>query len=456
MTEPLLTTDRIRVRGTTCTSCEIIIEREFKKLNGVKRVKVNHANGWCEIEHDATIPLYKSELKALLEKHGYSLWSDKSVQVKQSQQHHWREFGVALLILFVVYKILQFLGVFSISTTVDASINLGTIFVIGLVAAMSTCSALMSGIILSVSAKFNDTHQAATKWQKLQPHLLFNLGRLLSYFILGGVVGLIGKAITPSPQFSGWLMMGISIVMILLGIDILKLFEGKKFIPTMPKWFSEKMYNLTNSDKSWMPLALGALTFFLPCGFTQSMQLYALTTGSFWQGGITMLVFALGTMPALIGVGMVASFAKGTFARYFLKFSGAMVLILGLYNFNNGLALADIQIPDWFSFSSNTTASASTADVNIVGGKQVVNMAVDGISYAPASITLKQGVPVEWHIDGSNASGCAQTIMIPSLNITKQLSAGTDNVITFTPTTTGKIGFSCPMGMARGSFTVVS
>ncbi|MBI2415759.1 MAG: sulfite exporter TauE/SafE family protein [Candidatus Kerfeldbacteria bacterium] len=454
MTEQSLTHDRIRIRGMTCTSCEVIIERKLKQLPGVKRVTVNHATGWCKIEHDSTVPLYLSDIRTALQEHGYQLWSESATNNQQKQQHHWREFGVVLLILFVVYKVLQVFGVFSLSANVDASINLGAIFVIGLVAAVSTCTALVSGLILSVAAKYNETHQATTKWQRLKPHLLFNLGRLVSYFVLGGIIGLIGQAITPSTRFTGILTILISMVMILLGIDILKLFQGKRFIPKMPKWFSQKMYQLAESDRPWVPLMLGGLTFFLPCGFTQSMQLYALTTGSFWQGGLTMVVFALGTLPALLGVGMLASFAKGNFARYFMKFSGAMVLVLGLYNFNNGLALADIQPANWFS--SGASVSDGAASVTITGDKQVVSMAVEGISYSPATITIKQGVPVEWHIDGSNAQGCAQIITIPSLGITKQLSATTDNVITFTPTQTGRINFSCTMGMARGSFIVAS
>lgn len=451
MTEQL-THERIRVRGMTCTSCEVIIERELKKIPGIKKVKINHTSGWCDIEYDSNVTLYKEDVLAALHKNGYKLWSEPQTE---TQQHQWREFGVALLVLFVVYKLLQTLGVFSISTTVDASINLGAIFVIGLVAAVSTCTALVSGLIISVSAKYNEAHQATTHWQKLKPHLQFNAGRLISYFVLGGVIGLLGQAITPSAKFTGILTVGISIVMILLGIDILKLFEGKRFIPKMPKWFSEKMYVLAESDKPWVPFVLGALTFFLPCGFTQSMQLYALTTGSFWQGGITMLVFALGTLPALLGVGMVASLAKGKFAQYFMKFSGAMVLVLGFYNLNNGLALADIRPAEWFSSSETTVANSVTSTVSEAGDKQVVNMAVDGISYLPASLTVKQGVPVEWHIDGSQAEGCAQVITVPSLGITKQLSTKTDNVITFTPTEVGKVNFSCTMGMARGSFNVV-
>ncbi|MBI4407034.1 MAG: sulfite exporter TauE/SafE family protein [Candidatus Kerfeldbacteria bacterium] len=449
MTEQSLTRDRIRIRGMTCTSCEVIIERKLKQLPGVKRVKVNHTTGWCELEHDTAVPLYATAIKTVLSENGYSLWSDQAAHAQQTKQHNWREFGVMLLVLFVVYKILQTFGLFSISTGVDASINLSAIFVIGLVAAVSTCTALVSGLILSVSAKYNAVHPVTTKWQRLKPHLLFNVGRLASYFVLGGVVGLLGKAITPSPRFTGILTVGISIVMILLGIDILKLFEGKRFIPKMPKWFSQKMYQLTESDRPWMPFVLGGLTFFLPCGFTQSMQLYALTTGSFWQGGITMLVFALGTLPALLGVGMVASLAKGTFARYFLKFSGAMVLVLGLYNFNNGLALADIQPADWFS-----TPAGVASNVDVTSGKQIVTMAVEGISYSPAAFTIKKDVPVEWHVNGTNAQGCARIITIPSLGIVKQLADG-DNVITFTPTQAGRLNFSCTMGMARGSFEVV-
>jgi len=450
MTEQSTTHDRIRVRGMTCTSCEVIIERKLKTLPGIQRVKVNHATGWCDITHDSAVPLYMADIKTVLHDSGYTLWSEPKATVEQ--QHHWREFGVALLLVFIVYKLLQVLGVFSVSTNVDASINLGAIFVIGLVAAVSTCTALVSGLIVSVSAKYNETRQTATKWRRLKPHLLFNLGRLVSYFVLGGVIGLIGQAITPSPRFTGILTIIISIVMVLLAIDILKLFQGKRFIPKMPKWFGKKMYDLAESDRPWVPLVLGALTFFLPCGFTQSMQLYALSTGSFWQGGLTMFVFALGTLPALLGIGMVAGLAKGKFARYFMKFSGAMVLVLGLYNLNNGLALADINPSDWFASSAST---ASAEDVTITDGKQIITMAVNGISYSPEAITLKKDVPVEWHIDGSNAQGCAQIITIPSLGITKQLSTTTDNVVTFTPTETGRIGFACPMGMARGNFTVV-
>lgn len=446
MTNPNLSCDRLRIKGMTCHSCEVIIERRLKRIPGVAKVEVQHDTGECKIYSHPNTTLHLNDIRQNIADKGYTceLWSEDAT----SGTKKWRDLGVMLLIIFALYKILNAFGLFSLANSVDSSFSYGAVFVIGLVAATSTCIAVVGGLVLSVSSKYNEAHTSATRWQKFRPHLLFNLGRLISYFVLGGVIGLIGNAITPSPRFTGLLTVGISLVMILLGIDILKLFKTKKFMPRMPKWFSHKLHDLSEKDKPWVPMLLGGLTFFLPCGFTQSMQLYALTTGSFWKGALTMFVFALGTLPALLGVGMMSSFSKGKAASYFLKFSGALVLILGLYNLNNGLNLAGFSI-------QSAAASDPTAQVDVVGGKQVINMAVNGLKYAPASFTIQKGVPVEWHIDGSKAAGCARVITIPSMNITQYLSATEETVITFTPTSTGNLPFTCTMGMTSGRFTVV-
>ena len=85
-------------------------------------------------------------------------------------------------------------------------------------------------------------------------------------------------------------------------------------------------------------------------------------------------------------------------------------------------------------------------------------MKVDGYSYTPSQFTVVAGIPVEWQIDGANASGCAKVIVVPSLGISKYLLAEGITTIEFTPKQTGSITFNCPMGMTtEGSeFTVVS
>ena len=83
--------------------------------------------------------------------------------------------------------------------------------------------------------------------------------------------------------------------------------------------------------------ALGAATFFLPCGFTLALQLYVLGQGSALTGALTMLVFALGTLPALAAISAVSSFVTGRAQAYFLKAAGAAVIVLGLFNIQYGL-----------------------------------------------------------------------------------------------------------------------
>lgn len=80
-----------------------------------------------------------------------------------------------------------------------------------------------------------------------------------------------------------------------------------------------------------MPILIGAGTFFLPCGFTQSMQIASLSSGSFMGGVLIMLFFALGTFPvlALLSFGSV-SFAQSHHAPLFMKSIGIVVIGFGL------------------------------------------------------------------------------------------------------------------------------
>jgi uncharacterized protein len=78
--------------------------------------------------------------------------------------------------------------------------------------------------------------------------------------------------------------------MILLGLQMLHLLPSlTRFLPTMPKSFGHAIHNFAERDANGGAFALGAATFFLPCGFTQALQLYVLAKGSFMVGALTML-----------------------------------------------------------------------------------------------------------------------------------------------------------------------
>src|SRR6267154_6576879 len=144
-----------------------------------------------------------------------------------------------------------------------------------------------------------------------------------------------------SAEASGILMILASLIMIVLGLQMLNLFPWlKRLQPRMPKFLAHTIHDMTEKEVKGGAFILGASTFFLPCGFTQALQLYVLAKGSFTTGALTMLAFALGTLPALLSLSMASSFATGMFQRYFLKLAGAAVVLLGIFNIESGLTLA--------------------------------------------------------------------------------------------------------------------
>ena len=438
-----------------CASCEVLIERKFKKVAGVQKVTVSHTSGQAELYCSFNPDM--NQLDASIKDQGYSVLS-QSGECKNTSKDY-LQIGAIFLIVVAVYLVFKQLGLVP-NLGISENMSYGFIFLIGVVAATSTCLAVTGGLLLSVAAKYNEQNPHLDGWGKFKPTLYFNVGRVVSYAVFGGLVGALGSVLTLSPQVNGVVTIVASFVMIILGLQLLKLFPWlSRFQPKMPKFLGHKIHDISDSDNKAAPFLLGAGTFFLPCGFTQALQLYVLSKGDFTTGALTMLVFALGTLPALLSLSALSSFIKGAFQQHFLRFAGIIVVLLGIFNVNNGLTLTGINFAFAAGPQTNNSSilGASDPNVQIVGGKQIVKMKVIGLSYSPHTFTVAKGIPVEWYIDGSQAEGCAQVITVPSLGITEYLSQKSVKVITFTPESTGKIPFSCTMGMTtRGSaFTVV-
>ena len=118
----------------------------------------------------------------------------------------------------------------------------------------------------------------------------------------------------------------------------------------MPRFISKHAQGVTKLNHTLTPLLVGIATFFLPCGFTQSMQLYSLTTGGFIGGGLTMLSFALGTLPVLALISFSSfSVVKSAKKGVFFKTAGLIVIMFAVLNLINSLVAVGI-IPPVFNF----------------------------------------------------------------------------------------------------------
>lgn len=446
------------VRGMTCRSCEILVEHKLKTVPGVTEVRTSERRGEVEVISRGELP--KPPLEALreaLKGSSYRIAPKEegraAVVVEDAPGwQHWFEVGGMLVLVFALYAVLKGTGIFSLSRTTEGALSLSAIFVTGLTAATSTCLAVVGGLLLSVSAKWAENISAPTRWEKFQPLFLFNIGRLLGYFVLGGLVGLLGSTLNFSPNVTGFLTVAIAVVMVILGLNILKILPKQYCTLPLPRRLRQKIARLADSRNPGAALLLGALTFFLPCGFTQSMQLLALGSGSFLAGAMIMLVFALGTLPALLGISIMSSMAEGNFRRHFLQFSGTLVLLLGLFNFNSGLLLAGY---DASSILRNPTASA-TDDPNVkinANGQQIIMMTVTDQGYSPAAFTVEPNRETWIYATApSGVSGCASMLVDASHNLSVSIKRGENWLGPVRPTKNFVV--TCSMGMLRADIYV--
>lgn len=337
-----------------------------------------------------------------------------------------------LILVLGFFELFRRFGILNLSPEVQGALSYGAIFTIGLTAAVSSCMAMVGGLLLSVSAKWAVAHQHKSRWRRFQPLLAFNAGRLFGYFMLGGVIGLIGTQLTFSIQTKGVLTIIIATSMLLLSLSILKILPKNVCRLPLPKPFQARLKALSESQNPVMPIILGALTFFVPCGFTQSMQVYALGSGSFLNGALIMFVFALGTLPSLLGISIISSVFEGRANRLFLTFAGVTSLIIGLGLLNSGLLLTGVNAQGLLQQAifpqSRVTTSADTHDPYVTidsQNRQVIGMRVSDHGFAPPSVTLKPGYDTWLYAYADTKPyGCASSIIVPAYNTQTIINAG--------------------------------
>lgn len=332
------------VTGMHCSACPVLIESELTDLSEVSKAKASLKHHHVEVTGefgDKTSEHIASDMTEILKKHGYIVTTERL-----RHRVKWEDFMRAAPIAggcIALFILVQKLGVVNLVTTADVSY--GTAFVVGLIASVSTCMAVVGGLVLSVSANF------AKEGYAVRPQMFFHIGRLASFFILGGVIGALGSTFEFGQTGTFVLNFLVAIILLLLGINLLDVFPSlKKTQPTLPSFIGRHVSELKRINHTLTPLLLGAATFFLPCGFTQSMQIYTLTTGSFWTGALTMSAFALGTLPVLSLLSFSSLRTRAlTRSSVFFKAAGLVVLFFGIFNLINSLVAAGFMTP-LFSF----------------------------------------------------------------------------------------------------------
>ena len=200
----------------------------------------------------------------------------------------------------------------------------------------------------------NDFRAEQNFWQKLTPHLLYNSGRLLTYSILGEIFGFIGGTlglILAVRDFQGGLQLFAGIIMFFMGLDLAGLIP--KLAPdSFPgiTWFKKIVGDLFSRVNRKNVFVLGLAFGLIPCGLVYAAGAKAAATQSLFGGMLTMLIFGLGTFPAMILTGLTANLiSQKTRARLY-RFAALLVAVLGILTILRGIDALGWYKFYWLSF----------------------------------------------------------------------------------------------------------
>ncbi|GHV17062.1 hypothetical protein FACS18949_13840 [Clostridia bacterium] len=412
-------TERLRVGDMTCVNCQTRIENALRKTDGIKRAKVSYSGGRADVIYDADI-VKLSGVRAVIERAGYTVLTQRAVPKSRLI-----EFGL-LVIIAALYFLWRVNPAISLPLA-ETGMGYGMLLLIGLLTSVH-CVAMCGGINLSQCIPKSDGNP-------LRASALYNAGRVAGYTVVGFIVGGIGGVITPSGALRGAVQLIAGVLMVIMGLNMLGIFPFlRRFQLRLP---SLRL-------KSSSPLIVGLLNSLMPCGPLQAMQLYALSTGSPVKGAASMLLFSLGTVPLMFGLGALSSLLTKKFTQKAMTVGAVLVTVLGLIMFTQGAALSGFSLG----------GASAKGEITVVDGVQLVNSELKSGSYP--NITVQAGIPVKWTIDAPQGSinGCNRTMNIPEYGIEYTFTQG-ENIILFTPEKTGKFTYSCWMGMIRSSITVV-
>lgn len=446
----------VRITGMTCSACEQRVSRALATLPGVEAVTVSAPRARATLTGTPPPP---DVLREAVERAGYAVGVPPWII---RDRRAWGTIAFTAVAVGAAGALVLWSGVrlptadgAPKGATGGLAGSLGLALLVGLAAGVSTCMALVGGLVLGMSAAAASraAGRTASRAAALRPHLVFTAGRLAGFATGGALLGAVGSAArVPDRAVAGASVVAAG-VMLLLGVRLTGL------SPRISGW------TLSLPGRGGDPFRLGqdrgalvagAATFLLPCGFTQAVQLYAISLGSPGAAAATMTAFAVGTAPGLLGLGTLGSLSGWRDrSAPAVRAIGVVVIAFAVVTGTGGLRALGVGLPRISSTAD--VASAPTAvspNVHLAGTVQIVTMTQSVDGYLPSNTTVWAGIPIRWTIDATAQFSCSAALRVPSVGVAVNLTEGR-HVIDVPALPVGTTPFSCAMGMYVGSFRAI-
>jgi sulfite exporter TauE/SafE len=342
----------------------------------------------------------------------------------------------------------------------------------GLTTGGLSCLAVQGGMLASSIAGGADAEgvgegkDVAGKTGQAAPILLFLGAKLVAYTVLGALLGWLGSLLQLTPLMRAALQIGIGIFMMGTALRLLNAHPiFRYFVIAPPKWVNRYIRSKKRqASGEWLqPVFLGALTVLIPCGVTQAMMALAVASGNPWAGALIMLAFILGTSPVFFTLAYLAVKVGSRWQNVFWKFTGAVVLALGLLAIYGGLVLFGVPLtlparPQTDALQTRATPIVSVSPEVSPAGSNIENkleMRITDQAYTPAVMRAKSGLPINLVVSTKNVHGCASSLVIPTLNMQRLLGPTDMQSIFIPPQSAGSVvKLTCVMGMYNAQIDV--
>ena len=428
-----------------CNACKILIEKSINEINNVDDVKANVRKWTVEISYKKE-PDFK-EIKKVIEENWYKVSKERVQKSRFSNnKKDYLIFFCSLIWFIALYYIIRKYWLISSGfSTEQWEITFSFAALIWLIAWFSSCMAIVWWLVLAISSKRNNENEDKPFVKKFIPHIWFNLWRIVGFWILWWILWLLGWILKLSPIFLSIMTLIVGIILILLWLNLTKISPKFDTLFALPTWKLFQKWSEKISEKNRIIYAIcwWLLTFFLPCWFTFSMQLYALSTWDIQTWAIIMIAFAIWTLPWLLWIGIISSIFTWKVAKIFYQIIGVLVILLWIYNISNV----------WWNIEWLLTNNELSQEQAI----ETINMVYTNKWLEPSSITVELWKTYQIIIDSKTTIyWCMSTITLPWLdNSIKEIKNWDQIIFEFTPTKKWTFGFNCAMWVPHNAEIIV-
>jgi len=302
--------------------------------------------------------------------------------------------------------------------------------------------------------------------RKIAPNLAYQIAKLVSYVLVGLVLGAVGSAFNLN-GVRPWIMFAAGAFMIILGLGMTGKFPwAARMTPRPPKFLITSLSKLRRKAKSdaeegvssiATPISFGLLTGLMPCAPLQAAQLAAAGTGSVLYGGVAMLAFGLGTFPLLFTFGVASSMIPKDWKHRMTLVLAVVVMVFGLVFINRAATL--VGSPVTFN-----TVKAALVGGGTSSGAQPFTKGADGVVevpltiengvYVPSTVNIPADTPVRLVVDRKEDAACSNAIVFPQLGVNAPLADNAVTKVDIPATKAGTYTMTCGMGMMSGTLVV--